>query len=1844
MQHLKRFFLVTALAVFCLQSCKENEPPKNLSDELFRFREYIADATHGTISTYGEIQVSLRQPVSAWSDGQGLKPDLLLISPKIPGKLVALNSQTLSFVPDQPFEQNTLYRFDLDLGKLIPKIPKEFKTFSFEIKTIKQEFIISSRYLQSYSKDWQYLESSLKSADKMPLPTALKLVRASQNGKALKVKFDESIELGTEFLFSIDSIHREVDDSKIVVEWDGNPFKIDSKGSEEIVIPGKNNFSVIKVNMVDNESQYVEINFSDPLKKNQNFEGLVSLQGSKNPKIVADGSLLKVYPDQRIKGIALLELFQGIESTDGYKLKQIYSENIAFEQIKPAVRLLSNGTLLPSSDKLKINFEAVNLKAVNVTVYRIFESNVLQFLQDQNMDGDSNLRYVSRPIVKKAVLLENKFSGNTNQWNAYAIDISELITPEPGAVYRVEFSFGKKYSDYKCDSAGEVAFSLDKFEDFKSGTKASAYWNDPESYYYEDEYYDDYDWRQRDNPCDNTYYYNQKIATNILATNLGLTIKKGVDGTYYVSVTDLLTTQPLANAKVTFYNLQQQAFGSVVTDQNGFSNFKNETTAAFAVAERDRQKTYARLTDGNALSVSKFDVSGSKIQKGLKGYLFGERGVWRPGDTLFLSFLLNDKTNPLPANHPVRLELIDPYGKTVSRQIKSNAPNNFYNFTVTTSQDAPTGNWFAKVSVGGAVFSERVRIETIKPNRLKIKANFDDEILTATKNIAGNLEVFWLHGAVAKNLKSDIQGRFNQTKTVFSGFPNYVFDDPARTFSAEEQNVFSGSVDENGKTVFQLKPQLVGNAPGLLQATFTTKVYEPGGDFSTDVFTKTYSPYSTYIGLRVPEGDAKTGMLVTDKPYRFEIAAVDLAGKPKAVKNLKVAIYKVNWRWWWDNSSDNLSSYNSDTDHEKVFEKTVNTNASGKGSFDFQLKYPGWGRYLVRIEDETGGHATGQTIYIDWPGWAGKSQKRDPSAATMLIFSTDKKKYNVGENAVITFPSSDKGRALVTVENGTEVLESFWIIPQKGETKFELPIKDTYAPNVYLNISLLQPHASTANDLPIRMYGIVPIAVENPQTKLEPLVAMPKVLRPEETIELEVKEKTGKPMVYSIAIVDEGLLDLTRFKTPNPWDVFYAKEALGIKTWDVFDDVIGAFGGRINQVFSIGGDTEAAGAKNKKANRFKPMVVYLGPFSLERGKSKKHSVKIPKYIGSVRTMVVAADNQSGAYGFAEQASAVRKPLMVLSSLPRKITPGEKVILPVTVFAMENSVKDVTVKVRNSVAYQIKGASSKQISFSQPDEKMVYFELEVADFSGIGKVMVEASGNGQKASYEVEIDVVNPNPVTTESESFVIGPNSNQSIDLKTFGIEGSNTARIEISTLPAMNFNGRLEYLIQYPHGCIEQVTSSVFPQLLMPEIIDLTVDKKQQIQQNIETAIKKLNDFQRPEGGFSYWQGQKSIDEWGTSYAGHFLIEAANKGYVLPLGFKTSWVKYQQNAARNWRKTEYSSDLTQAYRLYTLALAGSPDISSMNRLRETPGISNEAKLRLAATYALIGQKSASETIFRTANIDFQPIRADYFTYGSVDRNRAMGLETLVLLNRKKEAQELAKKIAENLNGDNWLSTQSVAYSLVSMSKFAKLIGGKNIEMKLDVNGKTSALTTPKTLIERQLTIKTGDNRLNLGNTQANTLFVNVVRSGVLPVGQEKTVQKNLSLSVAYKGRDGKPIDVEKLSQGSNFVAEITVTNKKGDWVKNIALTEILPSGWEIINTRFTDFGSFGPNKADYTDIRDDRVNFYFDLKKYESKTFRILLNASYLGTYYLPGIQCEAMYDNDYLFRSPGRWVEVVQ
>ena len=1848
------YLFIITLLIGCGQSAPQ-------TDNLFQFKEYITQTTSGRQSIASPIMVQLTSDVEAWEVNGSLDASLISIVPSVKGTVTAHNKRTLVFQPAQNLAPNTEYTVTLALGKIL-EVPKEFKTYSFAFQTIEPNFSIRTNNIRSYSKEWQYLEGSLSSADVLTKSDVNKILKAQQKGKSLSVKWEELNP--QEYTFIVDSITRHEQDSEIELSWTGKHINIENEGQSKILIPGKSNFTIIKYDVSQHPDQHLILNFSDPIKKGQNFKGLVTIEGASSLKYVVDGNVLSVYPAERLTGNAVVTIFQGIESFDGYKFKKTREEIVAFEQLKPAVRLLKSGVILPNSENLKFNFEAVNLSSVDVRVIKIYENNILQFLQNNSLNSQGSIKSVGRRVAKKTIELIPNPSSNTGKWKTYALDLKDLIKADPGAIYRLEFSFKKAYSLYDCsvEGAGETRgededyddyYYDDYYEDYSDYNeelsedeeeREEQYW-DNVIYSYRNNYYS---WRDRDNPCKDGYYYNEDNYTtaNILASNIGLIAKKGANKSYYFVVTDLLTAKPISGAKVKLYNYQQQVIETLTTNGEGVAIYDGKKHISFVLAEQNKSKTYLKLADGEALSLSSFNVSGKQLEKGLKGYIYGERGVWRPGDNIHLTFVLNDKQNPLPENHPVKLRLTDVNGQVTYQKITTDHVGGFYQFTIPTEQDNPTGNWSAVVSVGGATFYKNVKVETIKPNRLKLAIDFDKEVLSANDYIRGKLSAKWLHGAIAKNLDAEINVSFTSTSEGFEKFPDYIFNDPIQNFYSDESAFFSGKLNEFGEVSFSKNVELNSKAPGLLKASFLTKVYEQGGSFSLDVITKKYAPFSSFVGIKKPESKSY-GSYYTDENISFQLATADADGNPIVRQNLEIEIYKIEWRWWWNSSSDNLSQYVGSRHHKPFKSMVVSTNSKGQASFKVNVPEDEGGRYLIRVKDPVSNHATGITTYF-YRNWWRSNSDQNQETASMLVFTADKDDYKVGETAKLTFPSSSTGNALVSIENGSRVLSTKWVKTLKGETTFEIPITEEMAPNVFINISLLQPHSSTANDLPLRLYGVIPLLVENPETKLYPIIKMKKELQPEKEFEVTVSEKSGKAMTYTIAVVDEGLLDLTRFKTPNAWDEFYKREALGVTTWDVFDDVIGAYSGSVDQVFGIGGDGDLGKNKAKKADRFKPVALVMGPFKLAKGGSQTTKFMMPKYVGSVRTMVVVGNRDSEAYGNAEETTPVKTPLMVLASLPRKLSPGEKVTLPVTVFAMDKKIKNAKISLKLSKGIRIVGEQTQTISFSQPDEKMVYFELDVSDAEGIAKVEVIATGSGEQSSFEVEIDVENTNPISSVFKDLVLEGAGEKTIDFTTFGVSGSNKAELELSTLPPMNFTKRLQFLIQYPHGCLEQTTSGVFPQLFLADIFDITIQEKQKIQKNVQAGIDRIGKFQTTDGGMGYWMGDRDANDWSTSYAGHFLLEAEKKGYSLPLTFKNNWIQYQQKEARAWRPSyqHYNSDLAQSYRLYTLALAGKPDLSAMNRLKEFTEISNEAKWRLAATYALAGQNEAASQLAKSANIHFKSLEYNYYTYGSVDRNRAMALETMVLTNDKKK-RELAEYIARDLSSDRWMSTQTTAYSLLAMAKMVEKAGGKAIHISYETNGQKPKIeNTKNAILMRRLDIVNGKNKLTINNLKDNTIYARVITSGILPLGEELTASRGLVVDVSFEDTEGNRINIGELAQGTSLVATVTVSNLKYEYLRNVALTQTFPSGWEIINTRFTDFSSAttADNAVTYTDIRDDKVHYYFDLGEKKSKTFKIELNASYLGTYYLPGVQAEAMYDNNFFVRSKGQWVNVVK
>jgi uncharacterized protein YfaS (alpha-2-macroglobulin family) len=805
---------------------------------------------------------------------------------------------------------------------------------------------------------------------------------------------------------------------------------------------------------------------------------------------------------------------------------------------------------------------------------------------------------------------------------------------------------------------------------------------------------------------------------------------------------------------------------------------------------------------------------------------------------------------------------------------------------------------------------------------------------------------------------------------------------------------------------------------------------------------------------------------------------------------------------------------------------------------------------------------------------------------------------------------------------------------------------------VYATVSLLQPHSQTINDLPIRMYGSIPIFVEDKNTVLKPVLNIANSIRPETNVSFTVSEQNGKEMTYCVAIVDEGLLDLTRFKTPNPHDAFYAREALGVKSFDLFDYVIGAWGGDLERILTIGGDNEAGPGKQKTANRFKPVVKYLGPFKLKRNQTQKQNFTLPSYIGSVRVMVIAAHD--GSYGAAEKAVAVKKPLMMLATMPRVLGPGETIKLPVTVFAMENNIKKVNVSLQSNPYLEVVGANAQSLNFSETGEQMIYFDVRVKPNVGIGKVKLLASSGKEKADYEVELDIRNPNPPVTQVTEMTLAAGQQWKTTASPIGVIATSTAVLEISSVPSMNLQKRLNYLIEYPHGCIEQTTSAVFPQLVLNQLTDLDEVKKAQVDRNIRAGIGRLQNFQRPDGGFSYWPGGNGSDEWGTNYAGHFLVEAQKNGYLVSDYMLQNWKNYQRGRANSWVPSTsnfYGGDLTQAYRLYTLALANVPELGAMNRLKEFKYLSTEARWRLAAAYKLARQDNTALDLIAGLSTNFEERAAPGFTYGSALRDQAMVFETLTLMGKTKaaKAKELLPTIAAKLSQDNWYSTQTTAYALLAIAKYCgSNPSGAKIIASSTIDGKTVDINSASYIRQIPILFKNGSSNVIISNKGSNTLYVRLITQGQPLTGDSIKIDNNpavLSMNVSYVNQNGAAIDINKLTQGTDFVAKVVITNPgKRGYYSEMALSQIFPSGWEILNARMFDGeGAFKSSSSTYQDIRDDRVYTYFNIAANQTHTYYIQLNASYLGRFFLPGTYCEAMYDNSITAGMNGKWVEVV-
>ncbi|MBI1184626.1 hypothetical protein GC194_10160 [bacterium] len=1811
------------------------------------YGNYISGYTSGILSTQAHIRISFTQNViDSFKYEMVADDDLFDFSPSIEGKAYWIDASTIEYRPTESLPYNSGYKVQFALSKVMEVSDDELSTFEFAFNTLELNVeldVYGISFIENESGNEQVVRGSFVCSDFLDSTLAEEMMQARQNDNTLKVSWTHRADC-RQHSFVIHQVAREKRKSKVSISYELDNNNATIEGDEEIEIPAIGEFVFIGGSVVHNPDQYVSIRFSDPISTSQNLKGLITV-GTIDFDYEVKGNEIRLFPTTRQNGEVDVRVRKAIKSEKGDVLEQDFTFHAVFEQLKPEVRWVDDGNLIPDGENMVLPFEAVALNAVDVEVVKIPANNLKQFFQVNQLDGNEELRRVGRPVVRKTVSLQNSGVANLMKWNRFSLDLSELANTEPDALYQVHISFRMQQTAYQCSETDSITEQEWREMD----------WDHPQHYYYYDYYYyRGYSYRERENPCNISYYvyHGTGITKNLYKSNIGIIAKQGKFNNLNFAVTSLQSTEPLSGAKIAIYDYQQQLLKTTETNADGLAEIKLENVPFLAVVSHGGQKNYLRLDNNPILSLSHFNTSGVESKSGYKGYIYGERGVWRPGDSLFLTFMLEDKHKLLPKNHPILFELEDPRGRIRSKLMKSSNETNVYAFKTKTETSDPTGMWLARVSVGNNVFTKSLPIETIKPNRLKINLNLDKEQVTAADPyLRGTLNARWLHGAIAKNMDAKIEATLYPVNTTFKKYDGFDFDDEAKRIGTESLEIFNGKLDDKGNATIEADLSPSEKSPGKVIAKLKTTVTEHSGNSSIDLFEVPFYPYESFVGMKVPTG--RYGWLQTDTSHLIQLACVNTDGNPiTGTRTVQYELWKVDFRWWWDRSSDNLSNYVNNSYRKPIISQST-TITNGKGSFNLTIDRPNWGRYYLRVYDPISGHSTGKVIYVSWPYWAGKSNEQ--AGISVLEFTADKEDYLVNEKAKIKIPGTPNGRALVSIENASGVLKQFWLTTEKGQTTFDLDISPEMAPNVYVHISQIQPHGQTENDLPIRLYGIINLNVKAPETVLSPQIAMPDVLAPEEKFAVTVSEKSGKAMTYTLAVVDEGLLDLTRFKTPDPHAEFYAKEALGVNTYDLYKYVVGSTNGELANVLGIGGDMASNAGEETELNRFKPVVKFIGPFTLKPGEKKTHNIKMPYYVGSVRTMVVA--RQAQAYGNTEKATPVRKPLMVLATLPRVLSPGEEVSLPVSVFAMEDKVKSADVSVETNELFEVLPPAKQTIRFSEPGEEMAYFRLKVKTKIGVGIALINAVSGSEKAKDEIKLQVRAPNPPISLVNNGILEGNKTLNLNYKAIGIEGTNKGALEVSTIPPLNLEKNLEYLIGYPHGCVEQTTSRGFAQLFLGDITELSNAQKLSIERNINATIARLATMQTIDGGFAYWPGDLVANEWGSNYAGHFLIEAQKKGYTVPASLLKNWRKFQQrladaydgNTSHNSHYTHYNNGLNQAYRLYTLAAAGAPDMGAMNRLRTENDLSVSGSWRLAGAYAKAGQTDIANKIIFDLPTKVSRYTELSYTYGSDLRDMAMILEVLTELNEKIKAALVLKDMSARMADSRWWSTQTTAYCLLAASKFSMLNKSNDpINFNYTFKGQTMRnASTGMPVANIQLTeaeLRAGN--VKIENKSGNVFYVQLTTTGQPLENDSINTSSDLNMYVRYTDMTGGEIKPDEIVQGSSFMAIVEVSNPgvRG-YYSEMALTQMFPSGWEIVNTRFegTENLTYKSSPYTYRDYRDDRVLTYFNIAERERLTYIVLLNASYAGKFYLPSVSCNAMYDNTISATVAGQWVKVV-
>lgn len=1339
----------------------------------------------------------------------------------------------------------------------------------------------------------------------------------------------------------------------------------------------------------------------------------------------------------------------------------------------------------------------------------------------------------------------------------------------------------------------------------------------------------------------------------VVATDLGILVKKS-ENELWVWVNSLSKLQPLANAKVTLLSRNNQKLAEVTTNGEGIAIFRD--LAAFdkglepylILASLGQDLSFVEITR-RLIPTTDFDVDGAPfLVGGYEGYLYLERDIYRPGETAHFAAIVRGANAAVPQAFPVRFRVTAPDGKIINEQKATLNSQGGAEFSATIPDYLLTGRYSATLLIGENLEIGRARfsVEEFMPDRMKVTLKTDKTAYSAGESIKLDVDAVTLFGPPASGRA--VRGEITVEPFTFTPekFKSFNFADATKQFKEQKSPLADAKLNDQGRFTYTIPTSAPVTPPSALRGVISVTVLEPGGRGVTAYIGAPINPYPAYVGLR----PAQEGYGQPNRPTKFEFVAVDPNGSPQAGRAIDVVLQHIYWQSILRNDpSRGYYRYVSEQVVQEVDRFTV-TSTEGIGNFDVTPDQ--YGKYRVIATDSKGGGSASQEFYSS--GWGYSPWAMDNPDRIEL--DLDKEAYLPGETAIVQVRAPFSGKLLLTVER--EKVFTHQIVQLKENTAtLRLTIAKDWKPNVYVSAHLIRSTEKLERDTPVRAFGVVRLKINTDAQRLAIDLQTPSEIRPNSdlTIKFDVNDMVPAAPYVTIAAVDEGICQLTDMKTPDPHGFFFSKKKLAVESYDLYSAILP----EILLKKSPAGDIEAARRRQltpSSLTRVKPVAFWSGLVKANADGTGSVTFKVPQFNGQLRIMAAAFGGDR--FGSTEKHVYVREPLVLTPTFPRFLSSTDELIVPVGIYNGTGRDGRFTVSVKTEGPATVLGEVTQTLQVSGGREAQAYFRIKAGDGMGAVKFTVAAGGNGVEANVTEDVPLRPPVPFVTLAGQGSVTAAAPALFKLPADFIPGTGDYALTVSSFPAVRFAGSLQYLLSYPHGCLEQTTSKLFPMLYFDDLARLAepeLFKKNSVDYFIEEGIAKLANMQLTSGAFMYWPQGSYQHNWSSVYATHFLVEARRAGYTVPDRVYDRALNALRIFARNYPthspgrrerdygddSGEYYSDARQAshetatYANYVLALAGKPDRSTMNFLRAAAleRLSQYSQYQLAGAYALLGDLVTARTLMPNtlAPRDTSDRWESGGNFNSPIRAQAIMLDILAEV---EPASPLVPKLVESLMKSTndrscWHTTQENAFALMALGKIFRKQGDANYTGTVKVDGAIIGKLTPD---QHDFRAKDWAGKtIEITLAGSGTAYFYWRADGLPAALKIDEYDRDLQVRRRFLDENGNPLTGGNFRQGDLIIAELTI-KAPTEAVENVAIVDLLPSAFEIENPRLQSRQAIkwmGEKvyQPRYMDIRDDRMIIYGDFATGREEKFYYGLRVVSAGTFILPPVRAEAMY-----------------